>query len=107
MVAGRDAPGDRRAPDRGMTVTDGTRRLAGRYRLDGSLGRGGMSEVFRGYDERLDRRVAIKLLRSRSPGSIRPLLADSFGATRPTPATSTRKSTGLRPARSTGHIRDK
>ncbi|MGW7679101.1 protein kinase domain-containing protein [Kribbella sp. NPDC054772] len=37
--------------------------LAGRYRLDGLLGRGGMSEVFYGYDERLDRRVAIKLLR--------------------------------------------
>lgn len=41
--------------------------LAGRYRVDGSLGRGGMSEVFHGYDERLDRRVAIKLLRPPSP----------------------------------------
>ncbi len=39
------------------------RLLAGRYRMAGSLGRGGMSEVFHGYDERLDRRVAIKLLR--------------------------------------------
>ncbi len=39
------------------------RLLAGRYRLDGLLGRGGMSEVYHGYDERLDRRVAIKLLR--------------------------------------------
>jgi serine/threonine protein kinase len=37
--------------------------LAGRYRIDGLLGRGGMSEVYHGYDERLDRRVAIKLLR--------------------------------------------
>lgn len=37
--------------------------LAGRYRVDGLLGRGGMSEVFHGYDERLDRRVAIKVLR--------------------------------------------
>ena len=44
-------------------MTDGRRRRAGRYRLDGSLGRGGMSEVFHGYDECLDRRVAIKLLR--------------------------------------------
>ena len=44
-------------------MTDGRRRLAGRYRLDDSLGRGGMSEVFHGYDEHLDRRVAIKLLR--------------------------------------------
>lgn len=44
------------------------RLLAGRYRVDGSLGRGGMSEVFHGYDERLDRRVAIKLLRPSSQG---------------------------------------
>lgn len=36
--------------------------LAERYRVDGSIGRGGMSEVFHGYDQRLDRRVAIKLL---------------------------------------------
>lgn len=50
------------------------RLLAGRYRVDGSLGRGGMSEVFHGYDERLDRRVAIKVLRP--PSSI-PAAADS------------------------------
>jgi serine/threonine protein kinase len=37
--------------------------LAGRYRVDGLLGRGGMSEVYEGYDERLDRSVAIKVLR--------------------------------------------
>lgn len=42
---------------------DGRRRLAGRYRIDGLLGRGGMSEVYFGYDERLDRPVAVKLLR--------------------------------------------
>ncbi|MFC7326234.1 protein kinase domain-containing protein [Marinactinospora rubrisoli] len=53
------------------TAQPAERRLfAGRYRLDGSLGRGGMSEVFHGYDERLDRRVAIKLLRPPSPGSV-------------------------------------
>jgi serine/threonine protein kinase len=40
-----------------------TELLAGRYRIDGLLGRGGMSEVYHGYDERLDRRVAIKMLR--------------------------------------------
>ena len=55
--------GENRRVGEGAAVTDGRRRLAGRYRLDGSLGRGGMSEVFHGYDERLDRRVAIKLLR--------------------------------------------
>ena len=51
------------------------RLLAGRYRVDGSLGRGGMSEVFHGYDERLDRRVAIKVLRP-PPGSV-PATPDS------------------------------
>ena len=44
-------------------MTDSKRRLAGRYRIDGLLGRGGMSEVYYGYDERLDRPVAVKLLR--------------------------------------------
>nr|MDT0665297.1 protein kinase [Micromonospora sp. DSM 115978] len=38
-------------------------RLGGRYRIDGLLGSGGMSEVSYGYDERLDRPVAVKLLR--------------------------------------------
>ena len=37
--------------------------LGARYRLGGLLGRGGMAEVFDGYDERLDRPVAVKLLR--------------------------------------------
>lgn len=46
-----------------MNETDDHRRLAGRYRIDGVLGRGGMSEVHYGYDEHLDRPVAIKLLR--------------------------------------------
>ena len=52
-------------------MTDGKRRLAGRYRIDGLLGRGGMSEVYFGYDERLDRPVAVKLLRPPSyvPGA--------------------------------------
>ncbi|WP_405192277.1 protein kinase domain-containing protein [Streptomyces anthocyanicus] len=59
------------------TARPAARRLfAGRYRVDGSLGRGGMSEVFHGYDERLDRRVAIKLLRPPSPGSV-PAAPDS------------------------------
>jgi serine/threonine protein kinase len=51
-----------------------TELLAGRYRIDGLLGRGGMSEVYHGYDERLDRRVAIKVLR---PPSSAPAAPDS------------------------------
>jgi hypothetical protein len=55
-------------------MTEGKRRLAGRYRIDGLLGRGGMSEVYFGYDERLDRPVAVKLLR---PPSYVPSSPDS------------------------------
>lgn len=55
-------------------MTDGKRFLAGRYRIDGLLGRGGMSEIYFGYDERLDRPVAVKLLR---PPSYVPASPDS------------------------------
>ncbi|MEY9963408.1 serine/threonine protein kinase [Streptacidiphilus sp. MAP12-16] len=52
------------------------RLITGRYRVDGLLGKGGMSEVYYGYDERLDRPVAVKLLQQPSPGSI-PAAPDS------------------------------
>jgi serine/threonine-protein kinase len=38
------------------------RMIAGRYRIDGRLGVGGMSTVHLAFDERLERNVAIKLL---------------------------------------------
>jgi serine/threonine protein kinase len=69
MTDGTRGSGGDWAPD-----TDGKRRIAGRYRIDGLLGRGGMSEVHYGYDERLDRPVAIKLLR---PPSYVPSAPDS------------------------------
>jgi serine/threonine-protein kinase len=45
-------------------IEAGERLLAGRYRVERLIGRGGMAEVHMGTDTRLGRRVAIKLLRS-------------------------------------------
>jgi beta-lactam-binding protein with PASTA domain/tRNA A-37 threonylcarbamoyl transferase component Bud32 len=39
--------------------------LAGRYRLRGSIGRGGMADVQRAHDQQLDREVAVKILHAR------------------------------------------
>ena len=43
-------------------MTEGSRVLSGRYRIDESIGRGGMASVYRGYDLTLGRDVAIKIL---------------------------------------------
>ncbi len=44
-------------------VTTGTHLLADRYQIGEQLGRGGMAEVHAGFDTRLGRQVAVKLLR--------------------------------------------
>jgi TolB-like protein len=65
-------------PDRTSPLPDQTTRLAtalaDRYRVEQVLGRGGMAVVYRGYDLRHDRPVALKVLR--------PELAVSVGAER-------------------------
>jgi serine/threonine-protein kinase len=43
-------------------VSETEREIAGRYRIQGRLGFGGMSTVHIGFDKRLERRVAVKLL---------------------------------------------
>jgi serine/threonine-protein kinase len=47
-------------------MSEPERLLGGRYRIDALIGRGGMSDVYRGTDVVLDRQVAIKILTDRS-----------------------------------------
>src|SRR5260221_11048586 len=58
-------PASNRAGSRGkdMTTTDQTGRvLAGRYRIEAELGTGSSARVWRAFDLRLSRLVAVKLL---------------------------------------------
>ncbi|MGD8396538.1 MAG: protein kinase, partial [Candidatus Eiseniibacteriota bacterium] len=54
----------RRGPDGAPDLAAG-RILAGRYRIDGEIGRGGMATVYRARDQELERDVAIKVLHRR------------------------------------------
>lgn len=59
-----------------MPSTSSPDLLAGRYRLESVLGRGGMGEVRAGTDLRLDRSIAVKLLRTDLSGQ--PELRERF-----------------------------
>jgi serine/threonine-protein kinase len=62
--------------------------LGGRYRIDALIGRGGMSDVYRGMDVVLQRQVAIKILTDRSEDLRKRFLREAQSMARPTTRTS-------------------
>src|SRR4051794_20373826 len=57
-------------------------RTLGHYRLDVRIGEGGMGEVFRAFDTRLKRPVAVKVMRGENqpPGSVEAFLREARAA---------------------------
>jgi serine/threonine protein kinase len=49
-----------------MTLATGTK--LGRYEIRSKIGAGGMGEVYLAHDTKLDRKVALKILRSKLKG---------------------------------------
>src|ERR687887_551682 len=61
VTGGKIEAANATAPAGKMTTLVGTM-LNGRYRLDAQIGTGGMSTVYRAFDQTLERQVAIKLM---------------------------------------------
>lgn len=57
------------ADDPGIVLDEPTPERIGDYRILGAIGSGSMGRVFLAHDERLDRRVAIKVMNARAAGT--------------------------------------
>ena len=73
-----------------MTTVIGTR-LSGRYRVEDEIGSGGMSTVYRAFDETLEREVAVKMMHSDISSDPRPS-SGSAGRRAPSPSSRIRTS---------------